>query len=238
MRSDTGSRVRPATALRPGALLPALADLLLPATCAGCGGSGASWCAVCHGGFGWLRRVRRPVLATGPPVFALADYAGPVRRGLLAYKEQGGRGLAAPFGSALAAVVPWLPGVRPELGGWCLVPVPSRRSAARRRGGDHLVRLARQCARSLAVTGQGAVVARALRVESGVADSAGLGAAARLANLAGRLHPRLGTLPPPGRSVLLLDDVITTGATAACATGALAAAGVSVAAVLALSEVP
>lgn len=220
-------------------LLPALSDLLLPTPCVGCGRPGASWCEECHEDFDRLRRVHRPVLAAGPAVYALADYAGAARRGVLAYKEQGIRELAAPFAAALVEVLPWLPAARvgPD-GGWWLVSVPSRRVAARRRGGDHMARLARRCARLLSATGRPAAVAPGLRVDRSAADSVGLGVADRLANLDGRIHPRADGLPPPGVPVVLLDDVVTTGATAVTAARALADAGTPVAAVLALTEVP
>lgn len=220
------------------ALTAALVDLLLPTPCVGCGAAGGSWCSTCHDEFDRLRRIHRPVLAHGPPAYALADYAGPVRDGIIAYKERGIRDLAGPFAVALAEALPWLPGARagPD-GTWWLVPAPSRRSAARRRGGDHMARLARRCARLLAATDRPAVVARGLSIDRGAADSVGLDLVGRLANLDGRLHPRPGALPPPGVPVVLLDDVITTGATASLADVALERAGTPVSAVLALAEV-
>jgi predicted amidophosphoribosyltransferase len=63
----------------------------------------------------------------------------------------------------------------------------------------------------------------------------GLDAGARSANLLGRLRPDPRHHPPPDVPVILLDDVITTGATATACTAALASIGVRVAAVLALT---
>lgn len=218
-------------------LLADLGDLLLPTPCAGCGRPGSSWCAACHEDFDRLRRVRRRVLADGPPVYALADHAGPARNGVIAYKERGIRELVHPFASALAEALPWLPAARrgPD-GVWWLVSVPSRRGAARLRGGDHLLRLTRRCARLLADTGHSAALAPGLLIDRRVADSVGLGVAGRLANLDGRLRPRAAGLPPAGVPVVLLDDVVTTGATALTASRALAAAGTPVSAVLTLTE--
>ncbi|MFD2419240.1 ComF family protein [Amycolatopsis pigmentata] len=210
-------------------------DLVLPVTCAGCGDPGSPCCAEC---FAMLAKPG-PV-ARGPtgavPVYALAPYSGPPRRLVLAYKERGRRDVAGRLGAALAAALPYLPEARPGLGEWWwLVPVPSRRTASRVRGGPHLLRLARACAAELASAGRPVAVAPALRLRSGARDAVGLDRAQRVANLEGRLVVEPRGLPPPATPVVLLDDVVTTGATAAACTRALAAAGVPVAAVLALT---
>ncbi len=180
----------------------ALVDLVLPADCAGCGGPVAPWCPSCSARLGtpsW------PAVPGGPQVYASGRYTGPLRTALLRYKERGRRDLAGPLAALLrpalaevaAAPVTWL------------VPAPSRPSAARARGGDHVARLCR----ALAV-GDGTVrVARPLRLTRRARDSVGLDAAQRAANLAGRLHVHRGDLPPPGAAVVLVDDVVTTGAT-------------------------
>jgi predicted amidophosphoribosyltransferase len=117
-----------------------------------------------------------------------------------------------------------------------LVPVPSRPAAVRRRGVDHVRVLAGATAAVLAARGIPAAVAPALRVARGARDSVGLDAAARAANLSGRIRPRTGGLPPPGTAVVLLDDVVTTGATTAACARALAAAGIRVQAALVLAS--
>ena len=181
--------------------------------------------------------VQRPPLASGPPAYALADYRGPAREAVLAYKERGRRELAKPLGRALARAVPWLPEAELAADGtWWLVPAPSRRPAARRRGGEHMLRLARICASELSRTGAAVAVAPVLGLDRSVRDSVGLDADARAQNLAGRVRTRTRAAPPPGTRVILLDDVITTGATAASCTEALTDAGFAVTAVLALTS--
>lgn len=193
-------------------------DLLVPPTCSGCGRSGAACCATCLDSFGPPTRLQVP--GVGPPVWTLATYQGAARELVLAFKERGARALAAWFGALVAACLVSL-GPPP----WTLVPAPSRRSAARDRGGDHMVRIAREV--------EIAAVAPVLRLGAGVADSVGLGAGARRRNLEGRVL--VSGVPPPGTTVVL-DDVVTTGATAAACVRALRRAGVRTHAVLVLTS--
>lgn len=193
-------------------------DLLLPPSCSGCGRHGTPCCVTCLDAFG--PPVRLQVPGVGPPVWALAAYHGVARELVLAFKERGARALVAWFGALVAAA---LVAVGPPP--WTLVPAPSRRSAARSRGGDHMLRIARAA--------EIAAVAPVLRLAAGVVDSVGLTAGARRQNLAGRVevHGR----PPPG-TVVVLDDVVTTGATASACVRALRGAGVRTHAVLVLTS--
>jgi predicted amidophosphoribosyltransferase len=219
-----------------GAVLRSLLDLLLPVECGGCGVPGPALCPDCDRLLGAPVRVYPPRCAAGPPAYALGTYRGQLRAALLAYKERGRRDLAAPLGSALAAALAQLGAS--SLGGSsgvCLVPVPSRGSAAARRGGQHVTLLAQRAAVALAGAGITAAVAPALRLAPGVRDSVGLAAAARHTNLAGRVLPRRAGLPPAGTPVVLIDDVVTTGTTVAACAASLLRMGVTVPAIVVLA---
>ncbi|HXT43483.1 MAG TPA: ComF family protein [Pseudonocardiaceae bacterium] len=238
-----------------GRVLSHLLDLLLPVDCGGCGVPGAVLCGDCEALLGAPIRVHPPSCPATPPVYALGTYHGPLRAAVLAYKERGRRDLATPLGTALASALlhphiahpspTWSHiGVEPATKSpiclhvgkeiW-MVPVPSTPAAAGRRGGQHVALLARRAAAALAGAGVAAAVAPALRMAAGVRDSVGLTASARRANLAGRVLARRAGLPPAGTPVVLVDDVVTTGATAAACTAALVRTGIAVSAIVVLA---
>lgn len=211
-------------------MITTLLDLLVPARCAACGTRGMPCCPRCHEVWGALRRVHRlPV--EGTPLYALARYHGVARKLLIEYKERGRRDLAPALGRALADALRVLPGIRAPL---CLVPAPSRAPIARVRGGPHVHRLAEIAAHLLATRGFLATSAQCLALTRGTRDAVGLTGPQRQANLAGHLRFRPSVRPPPDAQVILLDDVITTGATAAACLRELAVQGAPAVAVLAL----
>ena len=220
------------------AALAILLDLILPATCAGCAQPGPPLCQTCTTTLSAPFRVSRPGLAHGPPVYALAAYEGPARAAVIAYKGKHRRDLTRPLSRPLAAALPCLPGATPDkTGTWWLIPAPSRKSESRRRGGCHLTRLARATAAALSATGRPTALAPALHVTGRTRDSVGLSAAARTANLNGRIKVTGRGAPPSGTPVTLLDDVIASGATATTCIRALKEADIRVTTVLTLTAV-
>ncbi len=114
-----------------------------------------------------------------------------------------------------------------------LIPVPSSAEGLRTRGRDHVRELTARAVVELRAAGVPASECRLLRRRGRIRDSAGLSAAQRRANLAGtfqRAADRGG--PRAGALLVLVDDVVTSGATlteaAAALTGERSAGGTPV----------
>ncbi|MEU1984897.1 ComF family protein [Nocardia sp. NPDC019395] len=195
-----------------------LLDLVLPSECGGCRRPGTLWCAECARTVAGPPTRIRPRHDPGVPCWALSPYRGPARKAVLAVKERGRGDLVRPLGLALAA---GLAELRTPGRSLILVPSPSRRASARRRGGDPVLRCARAAARSL----DGCQVVPCLRVWWGVRDSAGLSARERERNLRGRISAAPLPAAAGNAQVVMIDDVLTTGATALACARAMAAAG-------------
>lgn len=186
-------------------------DLLFPDHCAGCGREGGLFCAVC-------RAALRPYPAQTPPpgldrVVVAWRYEGAVRRAVHTLKYRRRRRVAAALADALASSLTDWPR------GDALVPVPLHTERLVERGFNQSTELAQRLALRWGVPVQTDGLVR----ERDTGHQAHLGRHARQANVAGAFVWR-APAPPPAR-VVLVDDVLTTGATlGACAT-ALRAAG-------------
>lgn len=215
-----------------------LLDLALPARCPGCGLEGAPICRACLPALD--ARLDRPAgipigLPSDVPAGILqlewcAPFGGLVRRALHELKYGGETRLAEPFGRAVARR--W---ARVGAGGDVLVPVPVHRDRARRRGYDQAELIARVAAAEL-----GLPYAPILERARATIAQFDLDRAARATNVAGAFRLRAGATsaaPLAGRWVVLVDDVVTTGATlSACAAPLRAAGAVGVSAVTVARE--
>jgi predicted amidophosphoribosyltransferase len=227
---------------RPDLLRDAGRDLVLGSACVGCGAAGRVLCPRC-----WAALPRRGQVAWPSPTppglavpYAAGAYDGLLKSLVNEHKEHAVFGLAAPLGQVLGdvvhEVVSDLRG-RPA-GPLLLVPVPSRGAVVRDRGHDPLLRVTRQATGRLRRHGIPATVQRLLSTSRRVRDQSTLGATARAANLAGSMRSRtgrIGSVTSADALVVVVDDVLTTGATAREAQRALEEAGVPVAAVAAVA---
>lgn len=197
--------------------MPALLDLLLPPRCPGCAREGALLCERCSAPL--RRRLEEPagvpmgMPAVMPPGLLqfewCAMYSGPVREALHALKYRGERRLAAPLAEALAER--WR---RAGRGGDVLTWVPVHPSRRRERGFDQAELLARHMGKILELP-----AAPLLQRHQRTSAQHALGRSERAANTAsafratGEAADRYG-----GAWVVVVDDILTTGATlAGCA---------------------
>lgn len=203
-------------------VLAGVADLVLPTDCAGCGSPGASLCGSCRPPYLAVRHQPTPAPARYPPTWVWTSYDGPVRSALLAYKEHGRRDLTQVLGAGLAAAIGAAcdaatarSGPRSTIAPVLMVPIPSRPDVARRRGGDHVRRLVRQASPALRNAGVRVEIVAALRVRGRPADAVGLTACDRVRARAGAFAPTKAIERCRGRQVIVVDDLVTSGATLA-----------------------
>lgn len=215
-----------------------VARSVVPVQCPGCGMRDVRWCEECEAPW-WEAPLRSESAAPRLdvpgqpqlPVWAIASLAGTNHGMVSAWKDAGRRDLDAFFAraarrgaqeiaSAIGAQV-------------AVVPVPARRRSTRRRGIDLPTLLAESAAAGLRDAGVDARVARMLTIGSG--EQRGTSARERWRQASSiRVVPHGDEF---GRA-LLVDDVMTTGATIASATRALEVTSLTVGAAFCLAAAP
>lgn len=206
-----------------------LLDLICPGVCHGCGAAGPPACADCRATLALPPRQHRPTPCPAglPPLWVATPYEGVTRELILAFKERGAVGLADTLARPLADAVGFAAAGAGR--GLLLVPAPSSRAAVRARGDDVMALLAARTARLLRRRGLVCRVVTALTQQRAVVDSSGLSAVRRADNLSGALALRAGRgRLVAGSPVVVVDDLVTTGATISEAARVLRGGGASV----------
>lgn len=221
----------------------AFLDLLYPPRCAACGEGIAStaeepFCTTCGDAVDAVPRgcgrcgLPGPDPVCGacladPPSFASCRaaglFGGPLADAIHAFKYRDRPALARPLGAWLARHVPLVPGV-------ALVSVPLGRRRRLTRGYDQAALLARAVSRASPGL---RLLPLALARSRETTPQVGRTRAERTANVRGAFR---ATSEVSGRDVVLVDDVVTTGATAHACGEALLLAGARSVHVVALAR--
>ncbi|QUW19746.1 phosphoribosyltransferase family protein [Agrococcus sp. Marseille-Q4369] len=209
--------------VRLSALVPALreaASVLWPVECAGCGALDTPVCRACAG---LLLAGPEHELLDGVPLVAAARYEGAVRALVGACKERGDRATARALGAGLALAIASAPAGE-------LVRVPSSRAGLRQRGFDPV---------ELVLRGAGLTAVPLRRVAGRAPPGAQKERSAEERALAARGSLELGRRDRArlaGAAAVLVDDVVTSGATAREGVRALRAAGCRPVAIVAVAR--
>ncbi|MGX9348270.1 ComF family protein [Microbacterium sp. KNMS] len=196
--------------------------LLLPVDCAGCGAPGAAVCDRCRAALGPCL-VRRTLDDDFEVISGLA-YQGAAASSLRAFKQRGRTDLARVLAPALRAALVSCAVASGRLVD--AVPIPPSAASSRRRGYRPV---------ELLLHHAGVAPLRALRWARRIDDQRALDVAERGRNVAAALALRRHV---EGRAVVIVDDVVTTGATLREARRALAEAGALVLGAATLAATP
>jgi len=192
-------------------ILHAAAAAIVPPLCAACGRSCRSEAVICTR-CGRRLAAAEPLLGKGPPgldrAWSSAAHDGVARCLVAALKFR----RLLPVADLMADRIQWLAPAHMLSG--AIVPVPPAPSRLRRRGFDPAGELAAALAERLGSPLEACLARRGGRRQVG----------RRRADRIGQ-PPRIHAIDTAPRSVLLVDDVLTTGATVSACAQALRAAG-------------
>ena len=209
-------------------------DLIFPPLCAGCGGVDYLLCPACRGSISWVAppfclRCGRALDAAACPIAcplcsvrplrmdgvrAAVELEGAMRRAIHAFKYGGRTELAPPLAELMVSA--WNEDPFPVD---CIMPVPLHPARLRERGYDQAALLARELAAPIKLP----VLAQGLERTRVTETQTRLSAPDRRKNVAGAFAA--GAPCVKGRSVLLVDDVCTTGSTLDACAGVLRTVG-------------
>lgn len=219
-------------------------ELLLPVSCAGCGVPGHRLCPRCRAHLASPPRLIRRPLVVGAPIWALGPYSQVRRNLIVAMKELNNQWVRPQLGAVYAAGLEYLSAQGELPANLTVIPAPTRARSARRRGGDPMLHIARAVAET---SHRRIQVTNAVEISPHAPDQSGLSASERAVNMRAAVQLRgigkrggtdtyLDTYPDACRDAVVLDDVVTTGATLAATVARLRMAGWRVRGCLVLAE--
>jgi ComF family protein len=188
-------------------------DFLLPATCAGCAAPGCDLCDRCAASLAASPVIVRDERDGVPAIAALGAYDGILRSAILALKFRGARPIGARLGRWLAPKIIWPFDA--------ILPVPLHHARLDERGYNQ----AAEIARGIAVVSRIPLQEKALVRNRHTAPQSALDMERRKANVEGSFEPGPRIDGVAGLSILIVDDVVTTGATVRACAAVLIAAG-------------
>ena len=203
-------------------LASSLVDLIFPSRCAVCDRAGKNLCEECKNLL-WIEP--REFALSGLAVYTVTKYSDETSKLLVSLKDKGQFALVAELAQMLRPIIEKLP---PSESRRYLVPAPSSSENFSKRGFHPMLLLAQ----AVASNHSSFSVLNCLRFSRHVKDQVGLNETERIANLSFSMELNQSVT---GRVCYLLDDVVTTGATALEAARVLRLGGATLAGVLAIS---
>ena len=205
--------------------MKSLAELIFPSRCIGCSQLGISICTICRKN--WHPHIYKrglKVLGNDYPVISSIEYSPIASRVLMKSKES--NHIAADQ-LLIKAIAHSLQYFLKKYGSGDLVAIPSRISATRKRGRNLMQEITRSVANLESLEYQ-----EILHHKRAVRDQSQLNSQQRLSNVAGAFSAKTNLAAAAGRGntepLIIVDDLVTTGATLAEAIRALRTAGFTV----------
>jgi ComF family protein len=200
-----------------------LLNFVLPSRCASCDRPGSDLCDQC---FSEISIALHEFQIHGLPGFAVTKYTPLISNVLVSFKEKGQFALSKTLAALFSEAISLLPKFESPV---YLVPAPSSPENFARRGFQPALLLATEISKNHPEFR----VMNSLVFSRKVRDQVGLSGSQRLANLESSMKLNQSVT---GRVCFLVDDVVTTGATATQAARTLLLGGAQVAGILTLSH--
>ena len=205
--------------------MKSLAELIFPSRCIGCSQLGISICSICRKN--WHPHIYKrglKVLGNDYPVISSIEYSPIASRVWMKSKESN---RIAADQLLIKAIAHSLQYFLKNYGSGDLVAIPSRISATRKRGRNFMQEITRSVANLESLEYQ-----EILHHKRAVRDQSQLNSQQRLSNVAGAFSAKTNLAAAAGRGntepLIIVDDLVTTGATLAEAIRALRTAGFTV----------